>query len=145
MGRYSSERTNRHFFVARANAFFSRLPIARIQRAMAVEAIQKGRLKPWKYTKEQVLGAPVTCNFDYNPRPVRLVGTVMDAHTTETSLKGGIKVYSRNEETNVMMWIPAGNPKLQYDITSVSGNFQHYLNERDKWDEAWMTGRARMK
>lgn len=141
---YTRERTNRHFFVARGNAFFSRLPIARIQRALAVEAIQKGRLKPWKFTKEQVLGAPVACHFDYNPRPVRLIGTVMDAHCTETSLSGGVKVYARSEETNVMLWIPAGNPKLTYEMTG-TGSFQHYLKERDKWDEAWLTGRARIK
>lgn len=67
---YTRERTGRHFFVSRANAFFSRLPISRIQRAMAMDAIKKGRMKPWKYSKEQIIGSPITCNFDYNPRPV---------------------------------------------------------------------------
>nr|CCC89306.1 conserved hypothetical protein [Trypanosoma congolense IL3000] len=142
---YTRERTNRHFFVARANAFFSRLPIARIQRSLAMESVREGRMRPWKYTKEQILGAPVTCNFEYNPRPVRLIGTVMDAHTEETSIKGGMKVYARNEETNMMLWIPAGNPKLRHEVTSTKGSFQHYLDERDKWDEAWITGRARIK
>ena len=137
--------TNRHFFVSRATAFFSRLPIARIQRSLALESIKKGHLKPWRYTKEQILGCPIAVNFDYNPRPVRLIGTVMDAHTTETSLKGGLKVYARNEESNMMLWIPAGNPKLKYEITSSRGNFEQYLDERDKWDEAWITGRARVK
>lgn len=145
MGKYSQERTNRQFFVARANAFFSRLPIARIQRALAVEALKQGRMKPWRYTKERVLGAPITLNFDYNPRPVRLIGTVMDAHTTETSLKGGLKVFSKSEETNMTLWVPAANPKLRYEVTAVRGSFEHYLNERDKWDEAWLTGRARIK
>ena len=139
------ERTNKHFFVARANAFFSRLPIARIQRAMVMDSIKAGRMKPWNYTKEQILGAPIALNFDYQPRPVRLMGTVMDVHTTQSSLKGGIKVYARNEETNVMMWVPAGNPKLKYEVTSARGAFEHYLDERDKWDEAWATGRSRIK
>eukprot|EP00744_Colponema_vietnamica_P020101 GILI01028535.1.p1 GENE.GILI01028535.1~~GILI01028535.1.p1 ORF type:complete len:145 (+),score=25.50 GILI01028535.1:84-518(+) len=144
MGHYG-ERTNRHFFVSRANAFFSRLPIARIQRALALESIKNGRIRPWKYSKEQVLGAPVSLSFDYNPRPVRLIGTIMDTHSMETSIKGGLKVYSRNEETNMMMWIPSGNPKLRYDITGSAGSFDHYMNERDKWDEAWATGKARVK
>lgn len=145
MPKYTRERTNLQFFVARANAFFSRLPIARIQRSLAMESMKQGRLKPWRYTKEQILGAPITLNFDYNPRPVRLIGTVMDAHTAETSLKGGLKVFARNEETNMMLWVPAGNPKLRYEITASRGSFDHYLNERDKWDEAWFTGRARLK
>ena len=144
MGKHYGERTNRHFYTSRANAFFSRLPISRIQRSLALEAIKNGRMKPWKFTKEQVLGASVSLNFDYNPRPVRLIGTVFDAPTTETSIKGGLKVYSRSEETNMMLWVPMGNPKLRYEVTG-SGSFDQYLNERDKWDEAWVTGRARVK
>lgn len=142
---YTRERTNRQFFNARATAFFSRLPIARVHRALAVESMKQGRMKPWKYTKEQILGSPITLNFDYNPRPVRLIGTVMDAHTTETSIKGGLKVFARNEEANMTLWVPAGNPKLKHEITATRGSFEHYLNERDKWDEAWLTGRARLK
>jgi len=144
-GRWSRSRTNRHFFQSRANAFFSRLPIPHIQRSLAMEGIRSGRIRPWRWSKEQVLGTPVALNFEYNPRPVRLVGSIMDAHTTETSIKGGIKVYSRSEETNMMFWIPVGNPKLKFEITGSRGNFEHYLDERDKWDEAWITGRARVK
>lgn len=147
-GGRDGQRTSRYFFCARGSAFFSRLPIARIQRAVTLEYIKAGRIKPWWYSKEQVLGAPVTLNFDYSPRPVRLIGTVMDAFCQQSSLKGGIKVYARNEETNMQLWIPAGNPKLKYDIgsgsTGASGAFEHYLDERDRWDEAWMTGRARI-
>ena len=102
-------------------------------------------MKPWKYEKEQILGSPVALNFDYNPRPVRMIGTVMDVHTMETSIKGGVKVYAKNEETNMMLWIPVGNPKLKFDVTGSKGSFSHYLDERDKWDEAWITGRARIK
>lgn len=110
-----------------------------------MESMKAGRLKPWRYTKEQILGAPVTLNFEYNPRPVRLIGTIMDAHTSETSLKGGLKVFAKSEETNVMLWVPVGNPMLRYEVTASRGSFDHYLNERDKWDEAWLTGRARIK
>lgn len=145
MGRYTRERTNKAFFVSRANAFLSRLPIHRIQRSLAMEYIKNGRMKPWQYSKEQVLGAPITLNFDYNPRPVRLIGTIMDAHTTRTSLKGGLKVFAKNEETNMMLWVPSGNPKLKFEVSNSVGAFEHYLDERDKWDEAWMTGRARIK
>lgn len=145
MSGYTRERTNKQFFVARANAFFSRLPIARIHRSLALESLKSGRMKPWRYSKEQILGAPITLNFEYNPRPVRLIGTILDAHTTETSLKGGLKVFAKSEETNMCLWVPAGNPQLKYEVTASRGSFEHYLNERDKWDEAWVTGRARIK
>lgn len=145
MGRYNHVRTNRYFFNARATAFFSRLPLRRIQRATTMDYIKQGRMRPWYYTKEQVIGAPITLNFDYQPRPVRLVGTVMDSFTQSSSLRGGVKVYARNEETNVSLWVPFGNPKLKYELTSAEGSFDHFLDERDKWDEAWMTGRARLK
>ena len=145
MGKYRTERIKRQLYNARATAFFSRLPIARIQRALAMESIKNGRMKPWRYTKEQVLGAPITLNFDYNPRPVRLIGTVMDVHCQETSINAGIKVYAKNEEANIMLWVPTGNPKLRFDISATRGSFEHYLDERDRWDEAWLTGRARLK
>jgi hypothetical protein len=145
LGRYTKERTNKYFFTARSTAFFSRVPITRIQRSTALDYIKQGRLRPWYYTKEQVVGSPVTLNFDYQPRPVRLVGTVMDSFCHQSSLRGGVKVVSRTDETNVSLWVPFGNPKLKYDMTVSSGAFDHYMDERDKWDEAWITGRARLK
>ena len=141
--KYRRVRTNKLFYVARSNAFFSRLPIERIQRGITMESIRKGRLRPWHLTKDQLLGSGITMNFDYNPRPVRLVGTVMDIHGTQSQLRGGVKVYARHEDTNMLVWVPFGNPKLKYEIRQAdSGTFEHYLNERDKWDEAWLTGRA---
>lgn len=152
--RYRRIRTNQHFYAARGTAFFARLPIARVQRSLVLEYIRAGKIKPWYFRKEQVIGAPVTLHFDYQPRPVRLVGTVMDAFCHQTSLKGGIKVYARTEATSVMTWVPFGNPRLRHDIQQGSakggGNqsgaaFENYLNERDRWDEAWITGKARLK
>jgi len=143
--RYRRVRTNRYFFTARSNAFFGRLPIERLQRGITMEYIRKGRMRPWHLSKEQVLGAGITLNLDYNPRPVRLVGTVMDLHGTQSQLRGGIKVYARHEDTNVQLWVPFGNPKLKYEISATDAkSFDHYLAERDKWDEAWITGKARL-
>ena len=144
-GRYRRYRTNRYIQNARAGAFLSRLPITRIQRGLALEYVKKGQMKPWAYTKEQIIGATATMNFDYQPRPVRMLGTVFDIYGNQTSLKGGIKVVSKQDETNVMMWIPAANPKLKTEVSASANQFQHFLDERDKWDEAWMTGRARLK
>ena len=110
-----------------------------------MEYVKDGRLRPWYYSKEQVLGSAITLNFDYKPRPVRLVGTVMDAYCSQTSLRGGVKVSSRNDETNVMLWVPFGNPTIKHEMAPSKDSFEHYLNERDKWDEAWMTGKARLK
>lgn len=144
MGRYNRYGTNKYFFCARGTAFLSRIPVTRIQRATALEYIKKGKMKPWYYRKEQVLGAPIALNFDYQPRPVRLVGTVMDTFGHQSTLRGAIRVVARNEATNVAMWVPVANPKLRYEMTG-EGSYEHFLDERDKWDEAWMTGRARVK
>jgi hypothetical protein len=139
-------RTTKYMWNARGSPFLRRLPIARIQRSMVLEYVKAGRIRPWYRTKEAVVGCPITLNFDYNPRPVRLIGTVMDAHCSQTSLQGGIKVYARNEEANISLWVPAGNPKLRYELTHTrtDGAFEQYLDERDKWDEAWQSGRARI-
>jgi hypothetical protein len=112
---------------------------------MALEAIKRGRLRPWAHTKEQVLGCAAAVQFDYNPRPVRMIGTVMDTYGHETSMKGGLKILARQEETNVMMWVPLANPKLKAEVTPTQNAFSHFLDERDRWDEAWLTGRARVK
>lgn len=145
MGKYRNYSTRRYFFTARATAFLPRLPITRIQRGLALEYIKAGTMRPWYYTKEQMIGNGVALHFDYQPRPVRLIGTVFDLFGHESSLKGGLKVVSKHEETNVMLWVPLANPKMRSEITGSANSFQHFLDERDKWDEAWMTGRARLK
>lgn len=144
-GRYRRVRTNKYFFNARGTAFLTRLPITRIQRGLTLEYVKRGYVKPWAYTKEQVLGSGAALNFDYQPKPVRLLGTVMDIYGHQTSLKGGVKVISKQDETNVMLWVPLANPKLKSEISASANQFQHFLDERDKWDEIWMTGRARIK
>ena len=145
MGRYRKVRSNKYFFNARATALLPRLTVSRVQRGLALEYIRRGTLRPWAYAKEQVLGSAVAMNFQYQPRPVRMLGTVMDIYGHHSSLKGGIKVVSKHEETNVMMWVPMANPQMKVEITGSPNAFQHFLDERDKWDEAWMTGRARLK
>ncbi len=142
---YRRIRTNRYFFTARATPFLARLPITRIQRGLTLEYVRRGFVRPWAYTKEQVIGSGVALNFDYQPRPVRLLGTVMDVYGHQTSLKGGVKVVAKHDETNVLMWVPLANPKLKAELSAGAGQFRHFLDERDKWDEAWMTGRARIK
>lgn len=145
MGNYRRYSTRRYFFNTRATPFLSRLPITRIQRGLALEYVKQGTLRPWFYTKEQMLGNGVALHLDYQPRPVRLIGTVMDVYGHETSLKGGLKIISKHEETNVALWVPLANPKIRHEVTGAANSFQHFLDERDKWDEAWMTGRARLK
>lgn len=145
LGKYNRHSTRKHFFVSRSTAFFSRLPITRIQRSMTMEYIKNGRLKPWCYRKEQVIGAPVALSFDYDPRPVRLVGTVMDTFGHQSSTRGGLKVYARNEGTNLMVWVPRGNPKIRAELSSTEGSFSQFLAERDKWDEAYHSGKVRLK
>jgi hypothetical protein len=144
-GRWNRYSTRKYFFTARSTAFMTRLPATRIQRAVTMSYIKSGKLKPWYYRKEQVLGAPAAVSLDYDPRPVRLVGTVVDAFGTQSSLRGGLKIYSRTEGTNISVWVPAGNPKVRYELSSTEGSFAQFLNERDKWDEAYYSGKARLK
>jgi hypothetical protein len=144
LGRHNRYGTRKYFFQARSTAFWTRLPITRIQRSLTLEYIKNGRMKPWYYRKEQVLGAPAALLFDYEPRPVRLVGTVMDTFGHQSSTRGGLKVYARSEGTNMMLWVPMGNPKIKAELTAAEGSFSQFLAERDKWDEAYNSGRARL-
>ena len=138
-------RTCKYFYRTRGNAFFSRLPLGRIERATAMEYIKDGRMKPWSYTREQVLGSPVALSVDYKPKALRIVGTVMDIYKSESNVNGGIKVFAKHEETNMMLWVPLANPKVKVEMSNATGTFEHFLDERDRWDEAFMSGKARMK
>ena len=102
-------------------------------------------MQPWSYSKEQVLGAPVTLSVAYQPKPLRLVGTIMDTYRDETHLNGGLKVFCKYEETNMMLWVPLANPKIKVEISPATGTFEHFLEDRDRWDEAFMSGKARLK
>eukprot|EP00759_Apiculatamorpha_spiralis_P047628 PhF_6_TR4317/c0_g1_i2/m.5822 len=137
-------RTCKYFYRTRGKAFFSRLHVGRIERSLSMEYIKNNHMKPWSYTKEQVLGAPVSLSVDYQPKALRVVGTVMDTYKDQTHLNGGIKVSCKQEETNVMMWVPLSNPKVKVELGQSNGmTFEHFLDERDRWDEAYMSGKAR--
>eukprot|EP00760_Papus_ankaliazontas_P029330 PhM_4_TR4207/c0_g1_i1/m.72595 len=138
-------RTCSYFFRTRGNAFFSRLPLGRIERSIAMENVRSGNLKPWSYRREQVLGAPIALTLDYAPKPVRIVGTVMDCYKEQTSVNGGLKVFAKHDETNMMLWVPLANPAVKVELSASAGTFDHFLDERDRWDEAYMSGKALLK
>jgi len=138
-------RTCKYFYRTRGNAFFGRLPVGRIERSLTMEYCKDGRMKPWSYVKEFVLGAPATISVDYKPKPMRIVGTVMNTYKEETSINGGIQVLGKHEETNLMLWVPLANPKVKVEMSTATATFENFLDERDRWDEAFMTGRSRMQ
>ncbi|KNH07585.1 hypothetical protein XU18_1762 [Perkinsela sp. CCAP 1560/4] len=110
-----------------------------------MEYIKDGRIRPWSYTKEQILGATVSVSIDYHPKPLRLVGTVMDIYKEESNVNGGIKIFTKYEESNFHMWVPLANPKIKVELSNSTGSFEHFLDERDRWDEVYMTGRTQMR
>ena len=110
-----------------------------------MEYIKDGRVQPWSYSKEQILGATVSVSIDYQPKPLRLVGTVMDIYKDQSHVNGGIKIFTKYEESNFQMWLPLANPKVKIELSNAVGNFEHFLDERDRWDELYMTGRTTMR
>ena len=138
-------RVRKYFYRTRANVFFGRLPLQRIERATALEYIQDGRIQAWSYKKDEILGATVAVSIDYKPKPLRIVGTVMDVYKDESNVNGGIKIFTKYEESNFNMWLPLANPAIKIQLADASGNIEQFLNEQDRWDELYMTGRTTMR